>query len=303
MNSSSFRAALPLAAAMLVLQWPAAGQTGEESIRQLWNTQFFQQRPAGKKPASARRPVTYRAVGPAAPKPATVAAGVTDTLLGVTLWRLRKPSTADDPATRLLVLEEASGDQTELVPERIEVETQLGEGDRVRLTIEVPRTGHLYVIDRELYTDGSTSPPYLIFPNYTTRPGDNVVAAGRVIEIPDQRDRPNHFRLRRSRPDQASELLSMLITPEPLPELKIGRRPLRLAEEQYQEWEKKYAVEAERFELAGGAGQTWTKEEKAAGSSGDSRLTQDDPMPQTLYRVAAEPGKTILVKLPVRLKK
>ncbi|MGH9661302.1 MAG: DUF4384 domain-containing protein, partial [Bryobacteraceae bacterium] len=190
----------------------------------------------------------------------------------------------------------------DFVPERLAVDTPLAEGDRVRLTVEVPRGGYLYVIDREQYADGTLSPPYLIYPNFKTRPGDNAIAAGRIVEVPDQRDRPNHFRLRRSRPDQTSEVLTMLVTPELLPGLNIGRLPLQLPEAQYKEWEAKYGVEAERFELAGAAGTAYTQAEKSAGAASEARLTQDDPLPQTMYRVPAREGQPILLKVPVKLK-
>jgi hypothetical protein len=44
---------------------------------------------------------------------------------------------------------------TEWTPQRIEADTPLKVGERVRLSIESPRTGYLYVIDREQYADGS----------------------------------------------------------------------------------------------------------------------------------------------------
>ena len=178
----------------------------------------------------------------------------------------------------------------------------LSEGDRVRLTVEVPRTGYLYVIDREQYADGTSSAPYLIYPNYKTRPGDNAVAAGRVIEIPDQRDSPNHFTIRRGKTNQTAEVLTMLITNEPLDNLTITKEPLKLAEAQFEEWESKYGVQAERLELAGGQGATYTGVEKKAGAGSDTRLTQDDPMPQTLYRISAAKGQPILLTVPVRIR-
>ena len=41
--------------------------------------------------------------------------------------------------------------------------------------------------------------------------------------------------------------------------------------------------------------------EKGAGDSG-GKLTQDDPLPQTLYKVNCELGRAMLVKVPVRIK-
>ncbi|MBM3726809.1 MAG: DUF4384 domain-containing protein [Acidobacteria bacterium] len=282
----------------------ALAQQGHEGTRILWDTSV---RPASKAPKPAARPIRYKPA-PAPPAPVAVIPGLTQAsatsrpeVLGLTFWRLRRASALDDPNTRLLILDEDSKDEIAYIPERVEADTPLAEGDRVRVTVEVPRTGYLYVFDREQYGDGKTSQPYLIYPNYLTRQGDNAVAAGRLIEIPDQRDRPNHFRVRKSRPDQVSELLSVMITPEPLPNLRVGRDPMPVREEQMAEWENKFHVQAERWEMEGGAGKAWTPAEKAAGADPATLLTRDDPAPQTLYRVAAEPGKPMLLKVPIKL--
>ena len=288
----------------LLAPWLLVAQE-EEGVRQLWNSQFFQKRPAGK--TTKKSPpanVTYKALGETKLTPKPAAAGMMDTLLGITLWRLRRPRAADDPNSRLLVIvEDSSTSPGELVPERVDVETPLAKNDRVRLTVEVPRTGFLYVIDREQYADGTTSAPYLIYPNFKTRAGDNAVAAGRVIEIPDQRDTPNHFVILPTRADQVAEVLTMLITPEPLQGIDTRQRQVKISEEQFSDWETKFGVQAERFELSGGAGATYSGAEKQAGADGATRLTQDDPMPQTLYRVPAPPGRAILLNVPVKIRK
>jgi serine/threonine protein kinase len=80
--------------------------------------------------------------------------------LGVTVWRLRQ-STAADPV-RLLVHETGAAAE-QWTPERVELGTPLALGDRVRISIESPRAGYLYVIDRERYADGSIGVPHVIF--------------------------------------------------------------------------------------------------------------------------------------------
>lgn len=218
--------------------------------------------------------------------------------VGVTIWRLR-PATAADTGARILVQEDAS--TTELVPERIGTTTSLRTGDRVRLTIESPEAGFLYVIDRERYASGERGAPYLIFPTSRTRDGDNRVVGGRLIDIPDQGDRPNFFSLRHSRPDQTEEELTILLTQEPLPDLQIGSKALALTNEQVAGWEKKWGDgKVERFELAGGAGKAWTQAEQQAGSNPTRLLTQEDPPPQTVYRVAIKPTEPVMVKVQLR---
>src|SRR5207302_7654799 len=109
-----------------------------------------------------------------------------------------------------------SEEPAEWTPERVEANAPLRVGERIRISIESPSAGYLYVIDREQYADGTTSEPYLLFPTTRTCGGENRVTAGRVIEIPGQEDRPNYFRLRQSRSTQTAEVLTVLVTAQPL---------------------------------------------------------------------------------------
>ena len=276
-------------------------QTPEPASRQLWNEDFLQKRPVSKGGVPKRR-IEYRPVSPAAQPPGPKAAdGATDITLGVTLWRLRSSGQNGAGGARLLLLEPSGPANQEMIPERVEADTILAEGEKVRLAVEAPLAGYLYVIDREQYADGTFSEPYLIYPNWQTRPGDNAVAPGRLIEIPDQRDEPNCFTVRSSRPGQTAEAIFLLITPEPISDLKAGRKPLLLDRDRFAEWNGKWGVSVERFELQGGAGTPWSEKEKAAGNS-RAILTQDDAMPQTLCHVRQKPGTAMLIKLPLRLK-
>jgi hypothetical protein len=218
--------------------------------------------------------------------------------VGVTIWRLR-PAAPGDTGARILVQEETR--TAEWVPERVSSASRLNAGDRVRLTVESPETGYLYVIDRERYASGERGAPYLIFPTSRTRNGDNRVAGGKLIDIPAQEDRPNFFSLHQSRPDQAEEELTMLLTREPIADLPLGQKAQILTEDQVAKWEKQWGTgKVDLFELAGGTGKTWTQAEQQAAASATRLLTQDDPPPQTVYRVATNPGEPILVKVRLR---
>ena len=271
----------------------------EDGTRQLWNTEFLKNRPAGKKAAPAAA-VRYKPVAESVKTPAASTPAGSGTMLGVTLWRMREPEASDLPGTRLLVLG-GGGQAREKTPERIDAATPLVNGDEVRLTVEVPATGYLYVVDRERYSNGKMSDPYLIYPNWQTRAGDNVVAPGRLLEIPDRRDNPSVFVIRPQRTDQVSEVLSLLVSPQPLTGFTITHEklPPPLDPALYAGWEKKWAVKAERFELEGGAGKAVTAKENTAGAV----LTQDDPLPQTLYRVGVKPGSPVLLEIPLEIKK
>jgi hypothetical protein len=217
--------------------------------------------------------------------------------IGVTVWKLRPSTAKDEKETRILDQEETD-ERVELTPVRIEADAPLKVKDKVRLSVESPRTGYLYVVDRELYADGTMSAPYLIFPTLRTRGGDNKVSAGVLVDIPAQNEPP--FTMKPSRPDQVGEVLTILVSPQQLDVPPLQRKYMRLDEAQVRQWERDWKTEAERFEMVGGAGQAWTKEEKAAGAGGTRILAQDDPAPQTIYRVATKPGSPLMITVPLR---
>ncbi|MBL8215229.1 MAG: DUF4384 domain-containing protein [Bryobacterales bacterium] len=249
--------------------------------------------PAAAKPAAAPKP-RYQPVG--AP-PVLTAANVKQ--VGVTIWKLR-PALAADQGARILVQEPAS--TLELIPERVGSGTALNAGDRVRISIEAGSSGYLYVIDRERYASGEGD-AYLIFPTTRTRGGDNRVTAGKLIEIPAQEDQPNYFTLRRSRPDQTGEELLVIVSEAPLDGITIGPSAIKLTAAQVRQWELDGKGKVERFELSGGAGKAWTRSEQQAGQSGTRVLTQEEPPPQTVYRVAPGAGKPALVRVELRMAK
>src|ERR1041385_5632425 len=117
-------------ATVTVLVFVASAMLAQDGTRQLWNAEFLEKRPAGAAGTSqGATKITYKPA--AALKP--VAKGATQTMVGITLWRLREPKTAES-GTRLLVLEKPGAQTREQVPERIDSSTILSIGDQVRLT-------------------------------------------------------------------------------------------------------------------------------------------------------------------------
>lgn len=171
----------------------------------------------------------------------------------------------------------------------------------MRVSIESPSTGYLYVIDREQYSDGSLGDASLIFPTARTRGGDNAVVAGRLIEFPAQEDNPPYFTLTRSRPDHVGETLVLIVSPQPLAELPASSEPVKVASDTLSRWEKDWGGRPEQFELEGEAGLPYTKAEKSAGGDGSRMLTQGDPLPQTILRMNAKPGAAVLAKVLLRI--
>lgn len=271
------------------------GLAQDDDERRLWDTEFLKKRQPAKTPTTTRKPPAYRRT---TAKPAAADDKSAGEMLGVTVWRLRPAVAADHKDSRLLLQDEDKDDSKEWTPERVEAETAFATGERVRLSIESSRAGYLYVIDREQYSDGTTSEPYLIFPTLRIRNGNNAVAAGKVIELPEK----TAFRLTPLRPDYKGELLTLIVTTEPLAEIVVGPRIQKLDGQQVEQWERRWAAAVERFEMVGGAGKTYTRTEKEAGTEG-RLLTQEDELPQTLYRITPKPGTPLLVAVPLRIGK
>jgi hypothetical protein len=258
----------------VALFWAVPQRAQEpEGTRQLWDTAFIN--PA--KNASNKKPRrSYRIVTPQVP-----VAGVTsNSVIGITLWRLR-PSRPANSGERIITHESAGS--AEWFPERVSSSGRLMEGDRIRMSIEAARTGYLYVVDQEQYADGSKGEPYLIFPTTRTRGGDNSVKTGRVVEIPAQDDAPPFFTLKRTRADHVGENVIVLVTPTPIESLAITDKAQKLSEETVATWQKSWGAQTGRLELENGDGKPWTKSEKEAGADGTRSLTEEEPTPQTIY--------------------
>lgn len=268
----------------------------EAQTRKLWDSEFFKAKakPATGKAAPRKR---YRVVTPQI-SPDRVNG---DTVLGITLWRLRPAAAKDDKEVRLF---KHAKDDTKVVqwtPERISVDTPLAIGQRVRLSIESARTGYLYVINRELYADGSMGEPYLIFPTTRLRGGENKVTIGHIVDIPAQEDSPNYFNLDPDRADLVGESLSVLITPEPLSGINIGADAIALSRTEVAGWEKKWASQVGRLEMENSVGKPWTKEEKEASAANGKQLNAASPTPQTLYyRPDAKATDPMMISVKLR---
>ena len=260
----------------------------DEKIRGMWNEEFLAKRPQGAGPRAkpARKPPApvKKDAGPAAKKAsgpggAPASEQAADALVGVTLW---------------------TGDGENWA--RLSADTPLRAGQKLRVSIESARTGYLYVIDREQYADESYGEPYLVFPTLRTHGGDNSVVAGRLIEIPAWEDHPRYLTMNKSRADQTSEVLTVLVTSEPLSEVKLGRDQLKLAPEQVATWEKQWGAQVKRIEAKGDVGKRYTPAEREAGER-KRLLTHDEPLPQTMYHCEAQPGQPLLINVPMRLEK
>lgn len=272
----------------------------QDQTRGLHVKRIEENRPPSSTPGNPQQPRSYRSVsGAISSSELRKSASASEAVIGVTLWRLRASQAADNKDAR--ILEHRAARSTEWTPERIEADTRLNEGERVRVSIESPSTGYLYVIDREQYADGSLGDAYLIFPTARTRGGNNSVVAGRVVEFPAQEDNPPYFTLTRSRPEHVGEVLILIVAGQPLADLAVSSEPVKVTLEKMSQWEKEWGGRAEQFELEGGAGLPYTNAEKSAGGDGSRMLTQTDPLPQTVLRLNSKPGTPVLVKILLRI--
>ncbi len=271
--------------ASLLTAMQTGAQTVDEQTRKLWDTAFIT--PAANKKKASRRRTSYRVATPDIP----VDNIAPDTVVGVTIWRLRSAKRTD-AGERLIVHDD--NNTTSWLPERISASTRLIQGDRLRITVEAVRGGFLYVINREQYADGTVGEPYLIFPTTRTADGDNEVAVGKLIEIPGQDDAPPFFTMKKSRPDHVAEVVSVLVTPKPLEGVQITDKPLKLTDAQVAEWEKTWGSSVGNLEMPT-AGQAWTRVEK---ESRTRALMPSAPAPQLVfYRPGAKSTEPMFVKL------
>ena len=223
--------------------------------------------------------------------------------IGVTFWRMvpeTKSAPGDKVTARMLVQE--SGADNQYTPQRVAAGTFFRTGDKVRLSFETPRTGYLYVIDREIYADGKVGEPYLIFPTRSARGGDNRVQPGWVIDIPGQSDRVPFFTLQSPNPNWRGELLTVIVSPAPLSDIGMPDKPSPISPALVAALEDKYLRDASEYEQQGTEGKNYTKAEKEAGSIAKRQLTQDDPYPQTMYLVKMRPKEPMLVNLNLAVK-
>lgn len=266
--------------------------------------------PANSKKNTLRKKRTYRLVkrtplnGPtdsikAMSKDGEVA------LLGVTIWKMR-PATKND-AAKELIEEQSDGKKqdTEYTLERLESNTPLANGERIRISVEsLSHGGYLYVIDREFYDDGTYSRPKLIYPTLRSKNRNTQIGAGNLLFIPEA---PGYFRVKSNQAakKQIAEVLTFLVSPtilvdESLLQLKAIELPL----EQFSDWLRQWEVPMALLEENDGAGETITLAEQSAGQNyakglveESSSLTQDDPIPQSVFRSQIKRGDPMLVNV------
>ena len=271
----------------------------QDQSRDIWDSGFRQKRPSSTSKSQAP-PVRYRAGKAESSDPAHF----TQAALGLTIWRLRPPVSADNSNARILVQDTAAAPSIEFTAERVETATNFHPGDRIRIAVEVPRSGFLYVIDRECYTDDTMGGPVLLFPTRNVNNGDNAVSPGRLVEIP-----PSHhtairaLRLTKSGPSHVGEDLLFLIADKPLLEIVPAEGEQQLPISLVTRWDREWSQTGLELSLVGGEHNSLSAAERlASGDPENHPLSQSDPMPETIVSVAPHPAQPLIVHLHLSLR-
>ena len=193
-----------------------------------------------------------------------------------------KPKQADIPETKAqqigITLWQIKGGN----PERVSIDTIFRPFDRVRFSVESSRRGYIYIINFELRADDTVGNARLIFPSKQVRNGANLVVPGKPIELPNLNGSPFYFEFRPNNENSAiAEMLTVIITDQPIPGLVTGDQPALISEKTLNGWRTKWAGRAEIFESSGNQKAYTQKERQAAG--GGASLTGADPLPQTIF--------------------
>lgn len=258
----------------------------KETDRSITSDDFIQNRPKPRRSKRIRKGPSYYHLASSQSEKIFDSSNSSIVQLGITIWKWQPATVAD-----YRFGQSAGNNRRNSEWRRIESDTQFREGDQIRLSIESPVDGYLYVVDRDWFSDGNSGETLLIFP---TRGEDNRLEAGKLIDIPAEDRMP--FRAK-PKPNQAGELLTIIVTKSPL-SLSLTNETQPVSGRQLAEWERKWTALQARFEMNGGAGQTRTiEEQEAASRKGARQLTRDDPAPQTIYYLTPKTSDGFLFNL------
>jgi hypothetical protein len=183
------------------------------------------------------------------------------------------------------VRERIEGSDMEWTPVRVALGTPLPEGDRLRISVETTRNGYLYIMGRSVFAGGAKGNASLLYP---AAGSDNHLTPGTAIQVP----ATSFFNLTRDRNDEVNETLTLVILPQPIAD------PVNT--EKVSEWESRWKLPAQGLEDGSQIGKQITRAEM---QSGRSVLTQDDPLPQTMFRCQAKIGDPVVLDISLPIQK
>ncbi len=84
--------------------------------------------------------------------------------------------------------------------------------------------------------------------------------------------------------------------------MKIERGRIKLTDAQVASWEKQWKAKSYKLEDVAHEGKPYTVTEKLA-ARGEKRLTDQDPLPQTMYRVDCQPNSPVMLDVQLKITK
>lgn len=230
--------------------------------------------------------------------------------IGITIWKMRR-ALAVDAGVLLPVKVGSSVEMWSSV--RVDPLSPFKAGDLIRLAVESPATGYLYVINSEISSDGSYGDPSLIFPAPANQ--YNSVTAGMLVDIPDQKEPFPYFKLEPKKGNYAGELVAVVITPVKLNfqvdekgkilnigsviDLNLGIDvqvfgSTSTTEQLYTQAEADSSCGSKSRELVR------VKQEQSPCGTTSRSLTRDEPLPQAIYRVNTYRGRPAVALIELR---
>ncbi|GEM_PF-980414 len=233
---------------------------------------------------------------------------LTSQKVGITIWKLSDK------------VSESSGERGNLFekypPVRMSSDPTLAYGDKVRIGIESPQDGYLYVINRELYDDGTMSAGQLIFPSSQMQANSNRVVKNRPVEIPNISDDTFYFESEPNSPSGKKvlgEILSVIITKNKIVYLEnLAKKKAEssgdstedlyvISKTKIAELENLYSGRCEIFEFENTLGKSSAQlKNEVAALSGNRVIGQNEAVPQTLYLVENKRKGGVLVTLALK---
>lgn len=221
--------------------------------------------------------------------------------IGVTIWKLRPPRLSD---AGFKIPVRNDGQLEMWTAERVSSDADFHAGERVRLAVESSIPGYLYVINSEVYSEDTVGEPFLIFP--ASAGDNNRVQPGWLVDIPDQNEDLPYFVINPKSPKYAGEFLTVIISPEPLTNLKTDSDGKIKTLSNLIELEEN--ADAQIFNRTDNQDKIYSQTEADAACGAKARrqnsrqlerpcgaktrqLTREEPLPQTIYRVKTTAGQ------------
>jgi hypothetical protein len=195
-----------------------------------------------------------------------------------------------------------------LVPARAESEALFANGDLLKLSIEPPFESYVYIINREQYKDESYSDPYLIFPATVDVGTNDIGSPGRLLYLPGETDDDKFevTQLNRDGAEKIAEVFTVVLSQKALkelPALEKSGEPRLIDKKQFERWQSEWGGRVWRFERQRSAGAPITIVEKNATAKTGTKLTAEDPYPQTVYHVESKTKDVVLFEISLRIRK